>query len=162
MLIEIKEINESAVCQLFDLYAESMRNMQSQFHSYDEMKQAYTQFLHDFLASPNQLILVETIDGEWVSGLRTIETSKGCWFIEAVETKPDRRERGYGKRLIQDTISYLRQKGMCQITCQIARKNVRSQLLHTSCGFVATQEPSIDPWGEADDNTILYKYVCPQ
>jgi len=158
MLIQVKDTNASTVDRLFDLYSESMAKLRDRFQSSDEMKQAYANFLTEFLSSPSQLILVEKVGNEWLSGLRAIEVAKGCWFIEAVETKTGKRNCGHGRRLLLETIAYLKNIGMQQITCQISKNNILSQQLHTSCGFLPTQEASVDPWGITDERTILYKY----
>ena len=158
MLLEVNTISNAAVDRLFTLYADSMNDLQKHFSSFEEMKQAYLQFLTEFASSPQQLILVEEIQEEWVSGLRAIEVSPGNWFLEAVETKPNRRRCGYGKMLLLHTIAYLKDLGMQQITCQISKTNQKSQNLHAGCGFLPTQEPSVDPWGNTDEHTILYRY----
>ena len=161
MLIQVQDINPSTVERLFELYADSMADLRNQFPSSEEMKQAYTNFLVEFLAAPNQMILVEEDGKEWVSGLRAIEIASGSWFIEAVETKPGKRHCGFGRKLLLETIVYLKNIGMHHITCQIAKNNIPSQCLHTSCGFISTFEPSVDPWGVTDEHTILYKYSLP-
>lgn len=158
MLKEIRDISELTVSRLFSLYSESMSDLQKHFSSAAEMAQSYAAFLTEFVSSPDRLILIEEANGEWVSGLRAIQSAKGQWFLEAVETKPDCRKQGYGKMLLTDTISHLNTMGMYQITCQISKGNIPSQRLHSAVGFTATNEPSVDPWGNTDERTILYKY----
>ena len=45
------------------------------------MKEAYASFLKDFIEHKNQLVLVENVGGEWMSGLRAVESRPGHWFI---------------------------------------------------------------------------------
>lgn len=157
MLTIVDNINSHAVDQLFSLYSESMQDLLKSFSSAEEMKAAYTSFLTEILSHPRQFILVEESNDVWVSGLRAIETASGSWFIEAVETKPETRRMGFGQALLRHTIDYLQTLDMTEVFCQIHKNNLKSQSLHRKCGFLPTDEPSIDPWGQLDENTILFR-----
>lgn len=157
MLTVVKQVDEETIERLFSIYAESMTDMKENFASFGEMKAAYASFLADFITNPKQLVLVETTDAVWVSGLRAVETETGHWFLEAVETMPEKRKMGYGRDLLCHTIGYLQSLGMKELSCTISRGNTASQMLHSKCGFVPTAEPPINPWGELEDGTILFR-----
>ncbi|MBQ8264502.1 MAG: GNAT family N-acetyltransferase [Clostridia bacterium] len=157
MLNTVTQIDENAISRLLSVYSESMDEMKANFADYAEMCGAYEAFLRDFAANPKQKILVETYDDEWVSALRAIETAHGRWFLEAVETKPAERKKGYGKALLTHTVDYLRSLGMTEVTCTIAKNNHESQLLHEKCGFLPTDEPPLNCWDELEEGTILYR-----
>ena len=157
MLSLVAQIDENAVRQLLSLYSESMNEMKKHFASDAEMRGAYASFLRDFVKNPKQLILVEVSDDDWVSALRAIETTEGHWFLEAVETKPEKRKKGFGKDLLCHTIDYLKNIGMRELTCTISRNNFNSQALHGKCGFIPTNEPPLNCWGELEEGTILYR-----
>lgn len=159
MLSLVTQIDENAVCQLLSLYSESMNEMKKYFASDAEMRGAYVSFLRDFVKNPKQLILVEVSDDEWVSALRAIETTEGHWFLEAVETKPEKRKKGFGKDLLYHTIDYLKNIGMRELTCTISKNNFNSHALHGKCGFIPTNEPPLNCWGELEEGTILYRLV---
>ena len=159
MLYVVKEINNETVERLFSIYSESMDDLKLNFADDNEMRASYTSFLKDFIGNPKQLVIVEKNGDQWVSALRAIETTSGCWFIEAVETKPDERKKGYGKALIYNTIDYLSKIGMKEITCTIAQNNFKSQELHKKCGFLPTNEPPINPWGEFEKGTVLFRFT---
>ena len=157
MLNLVAQVDENAVCQLMSLYSESMNEMKKHFASGAEMYEAYASFLQDFVKNPKQLILVEVSDDEWVSALRAIETMEGHWFLEAVETKPEKRKKGFGKNLLYHTIDYLKNIGMKELTCTISKNNFKSQALHRKCGFLPTNKPPVNCWGELEEGTILYR-----
>ena len=138
---------------------ESMNEMKIHFANDAEMCGAYASFLRDFVKNPKQLILVEATDDEWVSALRAIETIEGHWFLEAVETKPEERKKGFGNDLLVHTIDYLKNIGMRELTCTISKNNLKSQALHRKCGFNPTNEPPLNCWGELEEGTILYRLV---
>lgn len=157
MLVVVKQVNEEIIERFFALYEESMKDLEANFRSLEEMKEAYASFLKDFMADPKQLVLVEEIDDIWASALRAVESADGRWFLEAVETKPQERKKGYGEALLHHTISHLRCLGMREVTCTIAKNNVASMALHRKCGFVPTQDAPINPWGQLENGTVLFR-----
>ena len=157
MLNLVTQIDENAISRLLSVYSESMNEMKIHFANDAEMCGAYASFLRDFVKNPKQLILVEVSDDEWVSALRAIETTEGHWFLEAVETKPNKRKKGFGKDLLLHTIDYLKNRGMTEITCTISHNNHKSQALHGKCGFIPTNDAPLNCWGELEEGTILYR-----
>lgn len=159
MIVAVNNIDRNTIERLLALYSESMNQMLEFYSNKNEMITAYTSFCANFIKNPNHCILVEEESGCWVSGLRAILTDKEKWFIEAVETKPDQRGKGYGKALLQHTIQYLQERNMKEATCTIAAKNVISQELHKKCGFYPTNELPMNPWGEVEEGRILYRFT---
>lgn len=159
MLNIVTQIDENTIRRLLSVYSESMNDMKINFASDAEMYAAYTSFLRGFVKNPKQLIIVEESNDEWVSALRAIETIEGHWFLEAVETKPEKRKKGFGKDLLRHTIGYLINIGMAELTCTISKNNFKSQALHEKCGFIPTNELPLNCWGELEEGTILYRLV---
>ncbi|MGN1117391.1 MAG: GNAT family N-acetyltransferase [Acutalibacteraceae bacterium] len=159
MLNIVTQIDENTISRLMSVYSESMNDMRINFADDAQMCAAYASFLREFVKSPKQLIIVETFDDEWVSALRAIETIKGYWFLEAVETKPEERKKGFGKDLLHHTIDYLKSIGMTELTCIISKNNFKSQALHEKCGFIPTNELPLNCWGELEEGCILYRLV---
>ena len=157
MLKIIDIINKEVVTNLFEVYKESMDDLRSNFNSICEMYKMYEEFLKDFIKKHNQIILVECFEGEWVSSLRAIETKKGYWFLEGVETNPKKRKKGFGSALLLHSIEYLKELGMIEITCIISKNNINSQKLHEKCGFIQTSDLPINCWNELEEKSILYK-----
>ena len=157
MIKIITQIDEITISSLLSVYSESMDDMKTNFATDTEMCVAYASFLREFAKKPNQLIIVETFNDEWVSALRAIETTEGHWFLEAVETKPNKRKKGFGKDLLLHTIDYLKNRGMTEITCTISHNNHKSQALHGKCGFIPTNDAPLNCWGEFEEGTILYR-----
>ena len=159
MINIVTQIDDTAIHRLLSVYSESMDDMNIHFVNDAEMIAAYTSFLQDFVSNPKQQIIVETNDNAWVSALRVIETIEGNWFLEAVETKPEERNKGFGEKLLRHSIAYLKSIGMVEITCTIAKNNLVSQALHEKCGFIPTNEVPMNCWGELEKGTILYRFV---
>ena len=158
MLKEITEIDAAVVDRLFAVYAESMADLSENFDSTDEMRAGYEGFLREFIREPGQLILVESDGDQWVSALRAIEYRPCVWFIEAVETAPDRRGQGFGKRLLTHTAERLLAIGAKQIEGIIHPANTASQRLHAACGFAPTNDEPVNCWGETETGRVLWRY----
>ena len=157
MLNIVTHIDEGVITQLQAVYSESMNDLKVNFSNDLEMHTAYATFLKDFIKNPKQIILVEEVNGVWVSALRAIETIETHWFLEAVETKPEERRKGYGKELLQHAIDYLKRNGMKELSCTISKNNFKSQALHRKCGFLPTNEPPVNCWGELEEGAVLFR-----
>ena len=158
MLTEIRVIDGSVVDRLFAVYAESMGDLAENFASPEEMRKSYEGFLREFIRGPGQRIFVETERDQWVSALRAIEYRPGVWFIEAVETAPDRRGQGFGKRLLTHTAECLLPLSAKQIECIIHPANTASCRLHAACGFAPTDDEPVNCWGETETGCVLWRY----
>lgn len=123
------------------------------------MRSPYREFLGGFVSDSGHLVLVEEDGGVWKSALRAVSCGGGRWFVEAVETDPGARRQGYGRLLLLHAAEHLRSLGARDMTCLIYRGNEASRGLHESCGFRATDEDPVDPWGERDEGCILYRLV---
>ena len=86
MLRIIKNIDDNTVEQLFSIYSESMAVLRKNFGSDSEMRSSYASFLIEFIANPKQLILIEDINGEWVSCLRAVEKLEKLGMKEITST----------------------------------------------------------------------------
>ena len=156
MLVVVESIDDNVTSRLFEVYAESMADLSSSFPDEREMRASYREFLEGFISQPGQLVLVEEDAGTWKSGLRMVSCCGGCWFVEAVETDPGARRKGYGRLLLLHAADHLRTLGAREVTCCISESNAASRRLHESCGFVATGEDPINPWGELEEGCLLY------
>lgn len=111
--------------------------------------------LEDFVLDQGHLVLVEENDGVWRSALRAASCGRVHWFIEAVETDPRA-----GARATAGSCCCL-QRSACDLSARgvvsrIHESNTASRRLYESCGFVPTEEPPVNPWGELEEGCILY------
>lgn len=157
MLVRVSEINPETVAKLFAVYDESMADMRENFGDEQEMHDAYAEFLQDFVSEQTQLVLAEEVEDRWVSALRAIATSPDKWSLEAVETAPELRGKGYGKLLLKDSIAYLAHLGAKTVECIIADNNSISMKLHSACGFEPTKDAPVNCWNELEEGCILFR-----
>ena len=152
----ITAVDEDAVKRLLDVYRESMDQLVGGFESPAAMEREYGAFLREFVRCPGQLLLVEQAQERWVSALRTVEVQPGQWFIEAVETAPQNRGKGWGKALMLHAVQELERRGVRELFSLIHPDNGPSIAVHEAVGFVATGRAPVNGWGEREDRCILY------
>ncbi len=156
MLKRITQVEPSVVRDLVELYRESMAQLARRFESPQAMEQAYGEFLKEFVTHDRQMVLVEEVDGVWVSGLRCVESAPGVWYLEAVETAPQARGQGWAKQLLTHTQQRLTGQGARELFSLIDPENTPSIATHVDCGFAPTQRKPINGWGEEDPGNIVY------
>ena len=158
MLKHVTQVEPEAVRRLVELYRESMDRLVRRFESPQAMERAYEEFLKEFVTHERQMVLVEEVDGVWVSGLRCMESEPGVWYLEALETAPHARGQGWAKQLLGHTQQLLTQQGAHELFSLIDPKNAPSIATHTACGFVATDREPVNGWGEDHLGDVLYAW----
>lgn len=156
MLKRITQVEPQVVQGQMDLYRESMDQLAGRFESPQAMGQAYGEFLKEFVTHDRQMVLVEEVDGGWVSGLRCVESAPGVWYLEALETAPQARGKGWAKQLLAHTQALLCQQGARELFSLIDPENTPSIAAHVACGFAATQRQPVNGWGEEDPGSMVY------
>lgn len=88
----------------------------------------------DFFSVPGAFYALWEAEGKPVSALR-MEPYQDGWLLEALETAPTHRNRGYAKMLISAVIRYLAAQGPVRVYSHVSRGNVPSLRTHYACGF---------------------------
>lgn len=158
MLKRITQVEPWVVQGQMELYRESMAQLARRFESPQAMEQAYGEFLKEFVTHDHQMVLVEEVDGAWVSGLRCVESAPGVWYLEALETAPQARGKGWAKQLLAHTQALLCQQGAQELFSLIDPANTSSIAAHVACGFTATQRKPVNGWGEEQLGDVLYTW----
>lgn len=158
MLKCVTQVEPWTVSSLVDLYRESMDQLARNFESPQAMEQAYEEFLKEFVTHDRQMVLVEEVDDVWVSGLRCVECAPGVWYLEALETAPPARGKGWARQLMEHTQQLLIQEGAKELFSLIDPENTPSIATHVGCGFMATDRQPVNGWGEEEPGMILYAW----
>lgn len=108
-----------------------------------EQELGFVAFLKEFLEEPRNRYFVWEEDEQWVSALRLTKLD-GFYYLEALETAPEHRKKGYGAKLMQAVAEYLQKHGPVVIRDNVSKKNVPSLELHKKCGFIIEAENGID------------------
>ena len=153
-----------------DLYAES--NMENADYFYPDMADkaaALAKVEADFLAyirdgffkneHDRYMVLAEA--GAWISALRLYALGDGEYYIEALETHPAYRRRGYGAALLAMVLDRLRAEGPFRVRDCVGKKNIPSLRTHEKCGFRAADTVGhdlLDGSVSEESYTMEYRY----
>ena len=79
-----------------------------------------------------------------MSALRLYKIGGGFYFIEALETAPKFRCKGYAEKLLNELIEKLKNTENCKIHDCVSKKNTASLRVHEKCGFKIVDENAFD------------------
>lgn len=159
MLLRLTELSDAEVPKLMAIYAEGNRENAEYF--YPELplaegiareEQRFVTMLREmFFPKPGNELFVWRTEGQWVAALRLTKLDD-FYYLEALETKPDQRRKGYGKSLLEATCKALAHRRPVTVRDCVAKRNKASLRTHLAAGFVIEQDPGIEyPGGEADE-----------
>ena len=146
--------------RLMTVYAESNHenteyffpDMTDKVLAVKKVEKGFLQFLRDeFYAGPGPAYYVLEEAGEWVSALRMNELEPGFYYLEALETRPGYRQRGYASRLLCEVIAHLKQRGPFRLCDCVDKKNEASVRTHLACGFRVVSQAGHDYLRDEDD-----------
>lgn len=153
MLLKIRELLDSDTTSLMDIYQESSKNNVSYFfpeiidieEGIKKANKAYLEYIrNDFLKRNNTCYYIWKDNGIWVSAMRLYKIKGSIYFMEALETHPLYRKRGYAEKLISSVIEELKQDGDFEMRSYVNINNVASRRTHIKCGFEESSESVFD------------------
>lgn len=138
MLLWFCRLTELDFSALMQVYAQSNRaNGKEKYPSFAEDKQKqlaeddFADYLREtFFTQKGAKYAVLAEGKQYYSALRLEPYNDGL-LITALETRPDKRCMGYGKKLVLLVL----QEQDCPIYSHIHKKNLSSLSVHASCGF---------------------------
>lgn len=147
MLILADKLYKISFCQLMDVYAESNLSRARKLTPSEpygrgllEAEQDFYSYLQDvFFKLPGAFYAVLEENGRYVSALR-LEPFLDGLLLEALETHPDFRGKGYAEKLVSSVQEHMSECGCSRIYSHIRKTNAASLHVHRKCGF----------WIEAD------------
>lgn len=171
MLIKITEYRKVDTGKLMDVYAESNFENTDFFYPDETDKEAAVQkveagfldFLkNDFFRKTDAAYWILETDGVWVSAVRTCRIQDGLYYMEALETRPDSRRKGYGAGLLSSVVASMKEKASFRLCSCVSKKNLASLKTHEKSGFRVVSEEGYDYLrGEADDHAFGMEYRYP-
>lgn len=122
--------------ELMAVYRESnAENAQEQDIPIAQVEQNFADYLReDFFRQKGAFYCLWKVNGRTVSALRLEPFGDGL-LLEALETMPEQRRRGYGKALILAVLDHVRSGDKKPVYSHVWKRNHASLALHTACGF---------------------------
>ena len=158
MLLTIERYEQLDERKLMELYREgNEKNVAYFLPELDpvvglrKIEQDFLQYLkEEFFSKQGNCYYVLEQDGVWVSALRLYQ-AEGYHYLEALETLPSCRRKGYAKQLLCQVFDDLGQQGEFIIRDAVNKNNTASLRTHQSCGFIIEkQDAFVYTTGEVD------------
>ena len=138
MLILARKMGQIPFSDLMAVYAESNGKLAREqwpeepegMRLYRAEMDFYQYLRHDFFTQGDGIYALWMVEGKPVSAVR-FENWKDGVLLEALETRPDQRRKGYGFLLMRAALNEVTGK----VYSHVARDNEASLGLHEKCGF---------------------------
>ena len=162
MLVLATSLRQLRFSELMEVYADSNEEKASDWsnlpHGYalTLAEQDFRQYLDEvFFRTPDAVCAVWEEKGYYVSALR-LEPYKDGLLLEALETHPDQRMKGYAAMLISAVQQHL---GSVKIYSHVKKSNTASLKTHEKCGFKQISDYAVYINGSVDYrcSTLLYQ-----
>ena len=104
---------------------------------------------------------IPSVCDEWNSVLRTLKVKDGFYYLEALETKPEERGKGYGCRLLSMVIVAIKKEGPYILSDNVGKHNYPSLRIHEKCGFSVVSDIGFDYIYKEEDKRqyrLEYRY----
>lgn len=143
MLLTARKMNEFSFSKLMQVYLEANREHgrvlapeEPEERQLQLSEEDFYSYLHDsFFTHPGAVYCIWQENGMYISALR-LEPYQDGLLLEALETAPEQRKKGYALRLIQAALGTLEGQGCVRVYSHVDKKNVASRKTHLRCGFV--------------------------
>lgn len=156
MLLIAKGLEELDFSALMEIYIEGNLEKAEEYGDGGLLRaerEFYDYLREDFFRQRDAFYAVWTERGRYVSALR-LEPYKDGWLLEALETAPDDRKKGYAKALIKAVLVYM---GQAKIYSHVSKGNEASLRTHCVCGFRKFQDHAVYLDGTVTHRSVTLK-----
>lgn len=122
-------------------------------------EQDFYTYLQTFFKEPTARYAVWVVNGRYVSALRYESYNDGL-LVNALETMPTERNRGFATLLIRSVQDFLRSQGNGILYSHISKDNMTSVKVHLSSGFqiISHEATYLDGAVRSDSYTLSVEY----
>jgi RimJ/RimL family protein N-acetyltransferase len=160
MLYIARRLKDLDFRQLMDIYEEG--NLENAAELWPEepqgqqlllVEQSFHQYLREcFFSTEEALYCVWVENDRYVSALR-LEPYQDGLLLEALETRPDQRRKGYAVELVKAVLSEV---GDTKIYSHVGKRNSASLKTHEKCGFRRILEHAVYADGSVMTNHCTF------
>lgn len=158
MLLIAKKLEELDFSALMDVYIEGNREKAEEYGDgglFRAEREFYDYLREDFFRQRDAFYAVWTQGRNYVSALR-LEPYKDGWLLEALETGPDHRKKGYAKALMTAALEYM---GQSVIYSHVSKRNEASLRAHNACGFQKYLDHVVYIDGSVSHRAVTLRYI---
>ena len=165
MLIVANRLREITFGKLMDIYQEgNLENGRERWPNETAERQLalaeedfYNYLRQVFFKTEDAVYLIWEERGSYVSALR-LEPYQDGLLLEALETKPEKRQKRYAKALIRAVLQRLKAQGGTPIYSHVSKRNIASIRTHESCGFRKILDYAVYADGSVMIGSVTYRY----
>lgn len=158
MLLIARSLKELNFRALMDVYVEG--NLENAREFWPDLPEgqgilqaeqdAYQYLRESFFTISGALYAIWIEDGHYISALR-LEPYRDGWLLEALETAPEYRRKGYAAMLIEATMDQLQ---LDKVYSHVSKRNTASLAVHAKCGFVKIMDHAAYIDGSVNGNAV--------
>ncbi len=161
MLLRIETYSDLNERKLMDVYAESNLENTDYFFpdepdketALQKVEAGFLNFLKSEFFTQNEAVYwILEENNVWCCALRTCMVQTGLYYLEALETRPDLRGKGYASQLLSSVLHSLMKEGSFRLCDCVGKKNTASLKTHIKCGFQIVSEKGYDYLQEEEDD----------
>ena len=150
MILQIHNVQDMNFEKLMCVYEEGNRE-NGQFFYFREseseqlrlaMQDFYDYLQEDFFRKKDAQYWILQVDMCYASALRT-EPYQDGYLLQALETAPDMRRRGYAGRLVEFVLAEMRKKSNMPVYSHVSKGNLPSLAVHVRCGFAKVLDHAV-------------------
>ena len=164
MLKLIRSVRELDFSQLMEVYTESNRDNGAEFYpnlsDFEQRFQAEQDFyayLQIFFHTRDAVYAIWEENGRYLSALR-LEPYRDGLLLEALETVPECRRSGFGKKLILGVLAAYSKGNRLPVYSHVAKRNMASLAIHEACGFKRISESAVYIDGSVSDRCCTLRW----
>lgn len=163
MLIIVRSLRELNFGELMRVYVEgNLENGAELYADFSENEQLlraeadfYTYLRECFFTVPGAVYAVWEEGGRYICALR-LEPWQDGLLLEALETAPEKRGRGYAKMLMRAVLDTIPDKTAYS---HVSKKNTASLAVHAACGFERILEHALCADGSVMTNLCTLRWT---
>lgn len=165
MILQIHKMQDLNFEKLMCVYEEGNRENGRYFYSRESeaeqlrlAKQDFYDYLqNDFFRVVGAKYWILQADNRYVCALRT-EPFQDGYLLEALETAPDMRRRGYAGRLVEYVMAEMRKKCSLPVYSHVSKRNFPSLAVHERCGFVKALDHAVYLDGSVSSDAVTLAF----
>ena len=163
MIERIERLRDLQFGQLMMVYEESNRHNGEANYPYLSLEeqfmaaeQDFYRYLQLFFKEKNGFVLILSNGRRYISALRA-ERYKDGYLLEALETLPDQRNRGYAGKLVRELLTWADERNL-PIYSHVSKSNFPSISVHRKCGFRKILDYAVYVDGSVNDRACTLRY----
>ena len=158
MLLIAKRLEELDFSALMDIYVEGNLEKAEEYGDGGLLRaerEFYDYLREDFFRQKDAFYALWKVQGRYVSAMR-LEPHGDGWLLEALETAPDHRRKGYAKELMH---AVLDEMGHVIVYSHVSRRNEASLRTHYACGFQKHLDHVVYLDGSVTNRAVTLRYI---